>query len=248
MTRGRSDTFDAALTEQPLRSAVLEVAHALESGDLDGLVRRCLDTCTSVLGATAAAVVEIDRARQDKRWWVTATDPDVRELIELDLELPSGACRDCLDRGRPTTVTDLFAPGEQHSEFAAAARKLRFTWSHIQPLRLRETVIGCLHLFGDSPELPQDLDVELAHALTELALAAGVQQHTLDMRSSEVAQLHTALDSRLVIEQAKGILAARHDIAVEQAFVRLRKYARDHRMNIHVVARDVVQNNAPDLS
>ena len=85
-------------------------------------------------------------------------------------------------------------------------------------------------------------------ALYVLALTTGMHQHVLDVRSTEVAQLHTALDSRLVIEQAKGILASRHGIDVEQAFGRLRKYARDHRMNIHEVAREVVQNHAPDLT
>jgi AmiR/NasT family two-component response regulator len=76
----------------------------------------------------------------------------------------------------------------------------------------------------------------------------GTQYHTLEQRSTEVAQLHAALDTRLVIEQAKGILAARHGTDVEEAFARLRKYARDHRVNIHAVARAVVEDHVPDLS
>jgi hypothetical protein len=242
----RSRGTSPATTEQPLRAALLEVAQALESGDLDGLVRWCLESCTSLLGATVAAVVDLDRAAQDEKWRVTATDDSVCELIELDLGIPTGACRSCLDRGETTTVADLFSPSEQWAEFAASARKLRLTWTHAQPLRLKGTIIGSLHLFGDSPELPEELDVDLAHAIAELALATGMQQHALDVRSTEVAQLHTALDSRLVIEQAKGILASRYGIDVEQAFRRLRKYARDHRMNIHDVAREVVQNGASD--
>lgn len=251
--------FDTATTEQAtqqatgqpaelrLRAAVLEVARALETGDLDGLAHWCVDSCTRLLGVAAAAVVDLDRSGPIERWRVTATDVSVGELIELDLGLPAGGCRDCLQTGEPTTVTDLVSPGERWAEFADAARSLGFTWVHAQPLHLQETVIGCLHLLGDTAELPEELDLELAHALAELALATGVQQHALDVRSTEVAQLHTALDSRLVIEQAKGILAARHGIEVEQAFARLRKYARDHRMNIHDVARHVVQTHAPDL-
>ena len=247
-SRSRSNVEAAAATDQPLRAAVLEVANALETGGVDGLLRWCVDACTNLLGATAAAVVYLDRDGHGDRWRVTATDESVRELIELDLELPTGPCRDCLDSGEPRTVSDLFTPGEQWSVFADDARKLGFVWTHAEPLALQGTVIGSLHLFGDSPTDPEDLDLELGHALAQVALATGAQQRALDVRSTEVAQLHTALDSRLVIEQAKGILAARHEIDVEQAFARLRKYARDHRRNIHDVARDVVQHHAPDLA
>ena len=249
MTSPSRDTSPAtAAQQQPLRTVLLELAHALEIGDRDGLVRWCLDGCTSVVGATAAAVVDVDRTDPVERWRVTATDDSVRELIELDLRLPSGGCRSCLDRGEPTTIADLSSADERWAQLAAGARKLRLTWTHAQPLRLEGTIIGSLHLFGDSPQFPEELDVELAHGLAALALTTGMHQHVLDVRSTEVAQLHTALDSRLVIEQAKGILASRHGIDVEQAFGRLRKYARDHRMNIHEVAREVVQNHAPDLT
>jgi len=238
----------ALATGQSLRTALLGVAAAVETGDLDRLARWCVQCCTTVVGATAAAAVDLDRTSGYGQWRVTATDEAVRELIELDLELPTGACRDCLESGEPTTLPDLALAGGRWAEFAAAARELRFTWTHADPLRLRGSVIGSLHLFGDATQGPEELDTELAHALAELALATGVQQHALDERSTEVAQLHTALSSRLVIEQAKGILAARHGIDVEQAFARLRKHARDHRRNIHDVARDVVQHHAPELT
>lgn len=246
MTSQTGRTWATTAAEKPLRAVLLEIARALETGDVHGLLSWCVDRCSNLSGATAAAVVDMDPAASAEAWRVTATDESVRELIELDLDLPTGLCRHCLDTGEVSTIPDLFS-SHQRSEFAAGARRLRFTWSHARPLRLRGNVIGALHLFGDLPEIPEDLDVELAHAVAELVLVTGVQQHALDVRSTEVAQLHTALDSRLVIEQAKGILAARHDIDVEQAFVRLRKYARDHRTNIHDVARKVVQNQAPDL-
>ena len=246
MTNPTGHTLGAATTDRTLRDVLLEVADAVETGDLDGLVRSCVDCCTELVGATAAAVVGLDRGAHE-RWRVIATDEAVGEFIELDLDLPAGACRDCLDRLEPTTIPDLFSATEQWAEFAAAARRLQLTWVHAEPLHLQGTVIGSVYLFGDTPELPEDLAVELGRALAQLALATGEQQHALDARSTEVAQLHTALDSRLVIEQAKGILAARHDIDVEQAFLRLRKHARDRRTNIHDVARAVVQNQAPDL-
>jgi len=248
MTGRAGYNVGALATEQSLRTALLGVAHAVEAGDPGGLARWCVESCTTLLGATAAAVVDRDPAAEFEQWRVTATDASVRELIELDLDLPTGACRDCLETGQPSTIPDLSLAGEPWTEFAARARELRFTWTHADPLWLRGNVIGALHLFSDSAETPEELDLELAHALAELALAAGVQQHALDERSTEVAQLHTALNSRLVIEQAKGIIAARHGIDVEQAFARLRKYARDHRRNIHDVARDIVQHHAPDLT
>jgi ANTAR domain/GAF domain len=235
-------------TAQSLRAALLGVAQAVATGDLDRLVRWCLDCCTTLLGATAAAVVDLDRAAGFEQRRVTATDASVRELIELDLDLPTGACRDCLATGEPTTIPDLALALEPWAELAAGARELRFTWIHADPLRLRGDVIGSLHLFGDATQGPEELDIELAHAVAELALGTGAQQHVLDERSTEVAQLHNALSSRLVIEQAKGILAARHGIDVEHAFARLRKHARDHRRNIHDVARDVVQHHAPELT
>ena len=133
MTSRTGGTFGAAATEQSLRAALLGVAQAVESGDLNGLERWCVDCCVTLSGATAAAVVDRDRGTEVARWRVSASDESVRELIELDLNVPTGLCRDCLDSGEPTTILDLFSPGEQWAEFATGARTLQFAWTHAQP-------------------------------------------------------------------------------------------------------------------
>ena len=241
-------TSRGATTRELLRDALVDAAYILEAGDLGGLAQWCVDACTSQGGTSAAALVVTEDDDPAQTWTVTASADSVREMVELDLDLPAGPCRDCLGSGLATTVTDLAYPDPQWADFAAQARLQGFAWTHAQPLRVQGEVTGCLYLFGDTPGLSAELDIELAQALGILAVSLGAQEHTLERRTNEVAQLHVALDTRLVIEQAKGILAARHGIDVEDAFARLRKYARDHRVNIHTVARDVVENRVPDLS
>jgi ANTAR domain/GAF domain len=236
-------------TEHPVRRMLVESARALQTGDSRGVARWCVEGCTSWLDVAAAGLVEVTQADGADGWEVTASHEQVHELIERDLHLVAGPCRESIETGAPVIVADLADLRGGWPDFAARARAQGFVWAHARPLHLHEAVIGALLLLGTSSDIPAEEDLELGHALAQLAAATGFQRLLLARRDIEVEQLHTALDSRVVIEQAKGIIAARYHINLEEAFVRLRRHARNRRANIHVVAADVVHDrHVPGLT
>jgi AmiR/NasT family two-component response regulator len=108
-------------------------------------------------------------------------------------------------------------------------------------LRVRDTVIGALNLFGDQPGPIPETDLYTAQALADIATISIIKDRTATTKNALVAQLQTALNSRVLIEQAKGLLAGRHGIAVDEAFAQLRRYARSHGERLTDVAAKTMQ-------
>jgi GAF domain-containing protein len=136
--------------------------------------------------------------------------------------------------------TDLARPASPWPRFAAKALAAGFRSVHALPLRLRGTVIGALNLFhAESAEMPT-ADIEAAQALADVATIA-ILAHRASLEAQVVnQQLHHALNSRIVIEQAKGMVAERAGLNMEQAFSALRTYARDHNLRLAHVAGSVI--------
>jgi GAF domain-containing protein len=111
------------------------------------------------------------------------------------------------------------------------------------PLRVRTHVIGALNLFRGSDEPFTGTEMEIAQAMAEMAAIGLIQERALRERSLLTDQLQAALNSRVVIEQAKGMLAEYLAITVDDAFTLLRSYARDHNRKLSEVASDVVDRN-----
>jgi hypothetical protein len=111
------------------------------------------------------------------------------------------------------------------------------------PMRLRGTVIGALNLFGADPAEMQRVDIESAQALADVATIAILQQRKSHQTQALNEQLQHALNSRIVIEQAKGMVAERESLNMEEAFSALRNYARTHKMRLVDVARSVVDGS-----
>lgn len=237
------------VTEHPVRRVLVESARALQTGDSRGVAWWCVEGCGAVLGVAAVGLVEVTQTEGADAWEVTASDERVHELVERDLHLVAGPCRESLETGDPTALADLDDRSGPWPDFAGRAREHGYSWARAHPLHLHGAVIGALLLLGTSPDLPAEEDLELGHALAQLVAATDFQRHLLDRRDVEVQQLHTALDSRVVIEQAKGVIAARYDVDLEEAFIRLRRHARNRRENIHVVAADIVDDrHVPGLT
>jgi hypothetical protein len=116
---------------------------------------------------------------------------------------------------------------------------------HAVPLRLRETVLGALNLFGNhvGPLPPDDLD--LAQALAHVASIALVAEKAASDKEAVNQQLQSALTSRIAIEQAKGILSQHGNLDMEQSFAVLRGYARDHNQRLSEVAHDLITRELP---
>ena len=151
-----------------------------------------------------------------------------------------GPCLDCYRSGRPVVAQDLAMVDGRWPRFATEALAAGFRSVHALPMRLRGAVIGALNLFHLEAGEMQSADVEAAQALADVATIA-ILQHRATLQAKVVnQQLQSALNSRIVIEQAKGIVAERESLNMEQAFSALRHHARNHNLRLVDVAEAVI--------
>ena len=171
---------------------------------------------------------------------VVAASSEAARLLELfQLQSDQGPCLDCFRSGQPVTATDLSAD-QRWPRFAAAAGQAGFCAVQALPMRLRDQVIGALNLFRATVGA---FDAEAVHVGQALADVATISLlHERSMRHSDTLneQLQTALNSRVIIEQAKGKLAERLGIDVDQAFAILREQARNRNQRLSDLARAFV--------
>ena len=170
----------------------------------------------------------------------------VGEVLSLAIATKQGPCVDAVRTGEPVTAFDLLAE-PRWPMFAASAREAGYCSVLSVPLRVREQVIGSLSVFRDTPSPVPAYDQMVAETIAQTA-AIGIMSNRHHLDQIEVnAQLTRALDSRVVIEQAKGVLAERRRLGMDQAFAAIRKYARDHNQKITEVAQRVIAGEATTL-
>jgi GAF domain-containing protein len=170
-----------------------------------------------------------------------ASSSERMRLLELfELQRQEGPCPDCYRSGHTVDEPDLAAAAERWPAFAPEATRVGFRSVTALPLRLRSELIGALNLFRGRPGAMAAPDLVAAQALADVA-AIGLLQHRAGREARLLAeQLSDALNDRVTIEQAKGFLAERLRIAVDEAYALLRLYARDHQVSVAEVARRVV--------
>ena len=156
------------------------------------------------------------------------------------LAADEGPCVDAFRSGTPVVVPDL-REGSGWGRFRHAAVDNGFSSMHALPMRLRQDSIGSLSLFESSATVLDDRDLRAAQALADVATIGILQDRALRESQSVRGQLQTALDSRVIIEQAKGVVAYMHDLDMDEAFRHIRGYARDARRPISDVARAIVE-------
>jgi GAF domain-containing protein len=203
---------------------------------LEGLVRSCVD----LLDVDQGGLLLID---QRGHLQVVAASSEATRLVELlQLQSEEGPCLECVATGAPVTVPDLATEQERWPTFAPTAMSVGFSTVHAVPLRLRHETIGGLNLFttGTRRRIDED-DLRIAQALADVATIAILQQRSISRTSLLAEQLQTALNSRIVVEQAKGVLAERGNLDMQGAFDRLRGYARGHQEKLSDVAAGVVR-------
>ena len=172
---------------------------------------------------------------------LAASSERTRNLELFQLQRAEGPCLDCFHSGRPVLVPDLGQTTDQWPQFVPKATGAGFASMHALPMRLHDEVLGALGLFSTSVGPLHDDDVSLAQALAHVACVAIVQDKVAAGRDAVAAQLQRALDSRVVLEQAKGILAQLGGLDMDQAFAALRRHARDNNQRLTEVARAVVR-------
>ena len=196
------------------------------------------DRSVQLLDVAAAGLLLAD-PRGELR--VVAASSEAARLLELfQLQNDQGPCLDCFHGGEPIAVPDLAAAVSRWPQFAAAAQQAGFASVQALPMRVRDQVIGALNLFRVSPGALDATDVRIGQALADVATISLLNERNLRHSDTLNEQLQAALNSRVVIEQAKGKLAERLGLDVSQAFSLLRNYARARNQRLSDLARAFV--------
>ena len=213
--------------------------------DIIDFLHLLTERSVQLLSASAAGVV---LAAPGGELQVAAASSDLAEVVELfQIQKDQGPCLDCFRTGRPVTAADLRGPGQPWPQFAAAATGAGFRTVQAVPMRLRDEVIGALNLFGDGTVPLNPGDVRIGQALADVATIGLLQERTARRREIAAEQLQSALNSRVIIEQAKGKLAERLSIEMDASFKLLRDYARNRNQRLTDVARDFVESATADF-
>jgi transcriptional regulator with GAF, ATPase, and Fis domain len=227
--------------EKELVDTFVELADTLVAGyDIVDMLYRLVTRCAHTLGAADAGIL---LPNSDGTLEVVASTSERSHLIGLlQLTAGEGPCVEAYRTGRIVTVDDIAATHLRWPVFAKSAEDLGFQSMHAIPLRLRNATIGSLNLFGDQPGPLSEEDAGAAQGLADIATIGILHERAI--RESDIArqQLQHALDSRVVIEQAKGVLSQMEHIDMEEAFQRLREQARRTRRKLSDVAGEVIRD------
>jgi GAF domain-containing protein len=228
--------------EARLAATFVTLADTLVAGyDVVDLLDTLVNASADLLDAAAAGLILADEAGELS---VIASTSERSRLVEImQLRYGLGPCVECYKTGRVVTVPDVDKVGDKWPDFREAALEQGLHSVHAVPLRLRGTVIGALNLFRNQTGVMSDEDILAARALADIATIGILHERTV--RESDVAkqQLQHALDSRVLIEQAKGVLAHTRNIDMDDAFRALRDYARGNGLLLRNVAEAVVNRS-----
>jgi GAF domain-containing protein len=228
--------------EGQLVNAFVRLADTLVADyDVVELAQQLVEDCVALLGASAAGLLLSDPTGG---LTVLASTSEQARIVELfQLQSAAGPCLDCYQSGEQVHVSDLALDGHQWPAFSTQAQSEGFLAVSAIPLRLRDERIGALNLFRTYAGPLSAEDLALAQALADVA-TIGIVHQRLFVQSAEInVQLQTALTTRIVIEQAKGILAERSGLSMDDAFRQLRANARTTRRQLRDVAHAVVDGS-----
>jgi len=227
------------MADDRLARTFVELADTLVADfDVVEFLHMLVDRCVELLDVSATGLLLGDSS---DRLQVMASSAETIHLLELfQLQNHDGPCLDCYRTGAPVSHPDLSMATDRWPLFAPAATESGFRTVHALPMRLRTQVIGALNLFHTDPNALAPEVTQIGQAMADVATIGLIQERALHQQDIVVDQLHTALDSRVLVEQAKGILAERHGIDPGQAFTQLRNYARNHNQRLTELAAAVI--------
>ena len=228
--------YDQALLLQTLsRFAVILPSRY----DVQEALSELTESVTAVLGLCGSWVTMADDGRLN---FLTAVSQASAELERDHAQLHPFACpcRDASSTGEVIRVTDVRQQPTRWPEFSAFATRLSVAGVAAIPMRLAEQVIGALNLYSPEPRDWSDEDMAVAGVLADVATSYMVNASKLHQQEQLSEQLQEALESRVIIEQAKGITAQQHALSIDQAYQRMRRHARTNNASLRTVAEAIV--------
>lgn len=229
----------ASVGRGQLVDTFVTLADTLVDGyDVVDLLHTLVETCSALVQASAGGIL---LANEHHELEVVASTNERSQLVELmQLRVGGGPCLDCFVTGLPVSVGDLMEDPTRWPVFRAEALDQQFRAVHAAPLRLRTETIGSLNLFWDKPGVLDPRDAEVVQALAHVATIGILQERAVRENTVAREQLQRALNSRVVIEQAKGVVAQVRGVNMEDAFTLIRDYARKNQLPLVAVADGIV--------
>ncbi len=225
--------------ERGISQAFVALASNLADGaDVVDLLSGLTSDCARLLDISSAGLLLADQ--REVLHVVAASSERTRNLELFQLQREQGPCLDCYRTGTAVSAPDLAQEADRWPQFVAAATGAGFASVHALPMRLRDKVFGTLGLFGTQTGHLNEDDLSLGQALAHVASVALVAERAASDQVLLNEQLQSALTSRVLVEQAKGLIAQLGDLDMDSAFAVLRRYARDHNERLTDVARRTV--------
>lgn len=212
--------------------------------DVVEFAQELVEDCVSLLDVDSAGLLLADL--RGGLQMLASTSEQARILELLQLQSDAGPCLQAYRTGQQVLVDDLSAD-TRWPEFGPRAGAEGFLSVTAIPLRLRSERIGALNLFRRTAGMMTDSDLLVGQALADVATIGILHQRVLTRGALVNSQLQTALNSRVLIEQAKGVLAERLGLDMDQAFVRLRNMARSNNRHLSDTARTIIENPSSAL-
>jgi GAF domain-containing protein len=225
--------------EQALVETFVELVDSLvEDYDVVEFLQGLATRCVELLDVSEAGIMLVD---PDGRLRYVASSSERMRLVELlELQLEEGPCFDAYRQRVAVVSRSLDDAAARWPTFAAHVRDAGFASVAAVPMRLRTEVIGALNLFSVATGGIAVDDLRLGQAMSDVATIGILHHRAMRDAHALVGQLEGALESRVVIEQAKGVVSARGGVGVDDAFQQIRRFARDHNRLLSDVAREIV--------
>ena len=239
----------AATVDERLAQTFVELADTLVGGfDLMEFLHMLTERCVELLEVDAAGLLLADSHGSLQ---LVAASTEQARIVELfQVQNDEGPCLDSYRTGQAVIVPDITEglAAARWPRFSAAAAEMGFAAVHAIPMRLRDQVIGTLNLFGTAADGLDPAVARAARALVDIATIGILQERATREQELVAGQLQVALNSRVIIEQAKGILAERMRVTPDQAFIVMRAYSRNHNLPLTQLAADVIAGAADMLA
>jgi transcriptional regulator with GAF, ATPase, and Fis domain len=225
--------------EEAIADTFVELAEALVTDfDVIDFLHTLVERTTMLLDADAGGIM---LAHQRGGLEVMAASSHEVHLVELfELQNDEGPCLEAFRSGQAVAKADIAEMRQSWPRFTRRLLQAGYSSAQAVPMRWRDDVIGAINVFRASPGALGQADMRLARALADVATVGLLQARTLRARDVLAEQLQGALNSRILIEQAKGVLAERTGLHVDQAFTVLRTHARRSGATLDVIAAQVV--------
>jgi GAF domain-containing protein len=235
----------AATVDERFAQVFVELADTLVAGfDLMDFLHTLTVRCVELLAVDAAGLLLADSGGTLRLIAASTEQARVVELFQVQND--EGPCVDCYRTGEVVIVSNISADpaAARWPQFAAATAEMGFAGVHAIPMRLRDQVIGTLNLFRSAPHGLTPAVAVAGRALVDVATIGILQERAVHQQEVIAGQLQVALNSRVMIEQAKGILAERLRTTPDDAFIILRRHARDLNRPLTQLAGDVIHGTA----